>query len=304
MFFSNAQIYRLPEGWKPEPEALEAQLGRNRFNPCGPMDLQTKGWMPPTGDASLAYAQGPFLLLSLAVEQKLLPSRVVNRIADERADELAVQQGYPVGRKQLKELRERVRDELLPRAFTDRRRTNVWIDTAGGWLVVDAGTSSKAEEVLEMLGKSLDEFPLARLNTAVSPAAAMTDWLAGGDAPGAFTIDRDCELKSPVEEKSAVRYARHTLEGDDVRQHIAGGKLPTRLALTWNDRVSLILTDKLELKRFAFLDIVKEEAEKQAENAAEQFDADLALMSGEFSRLLPAIVEALGGEVQQDSGQK
>ena len=42
--------------------------------------------------------------------------------------------------------------------------------------------------------------------------------------------------------------------------------------------------------------MVKEEAEKQAENAAEQFEADLALMSGEFSRLLPAIVEALGGE--------
>lgn len=41
----------------------------------------------------------------------------------------------------------------------------------------------------------------------------MTDWLAGGDAPGAFTIDRDCELKSPVEEKAAVRYVRHTLEG-------------------------------------------------------------------------------------------
>ena len=42
--------------------------------------------------------------------------------------------------------------------------------------------------------------------------------------------------------------------------------------------------------------LAKEEAEKQAENAAEQFEADLALMSGEFSRLLPAIVEALGGE--------
>lgn len=81
-----------------------------------------------------------------------------------------------------------------------------------------------------------------------------------------------------------------------MHQHIAAGKLPTRLALTWNDRISLILTEKLEVKRVAFLDVVKEEAEKQAENAAEQFEADLALMSGELSRLLPAIVDALGGE--------
>lgn len=297
MWFKNLQIYRLPQGWKPEPEALETQLGRNRFNPCGPMDPQTKGWLPPTDAPALAHAQGPFLLLSLAVEHKLLPSSVVNQTAQERAEELAVQQGYPVGRKQLKDLRERVRDELMPRAFTRRRRTGVWIDTAGGWLVVDASNASKAEEVLEMLGKSLDDFPLTRLNTELSPVAAMTDWLAGGDAPYSFSIDRDCELKSPVEEKAAVRYVRHTLEGDDVRQHIAAGKLPTRLALTWSDRISLILTDKLEVKRVAFLDVVKEEAESQAENAAEQFEADLALMSGEFSRLLPAIVEALGGEV-------
>ncbi len=294
--FKNLLIYRLPEGWNPSPEDLETQLGRNRFNPCGPMDPQSKGWLPPVANGSLVYAQGPYRLLSLAVEQKILPASVVTQTAQKRAEEMAVQQGYAVGRKQMKELKERVRDELLPQAFTRLRRINAWIDTTGGWLVVDASTGAKAEEVLEMLGKSLDSFPISRLNTAISPVTAMNDWLAGGDAPGTFTIDRDCELKSPVEEKSAVRYVRHTLEGDDVRQHIAAGKLPTRLALTWDDRISLVLTDKLEVKRVAFLDVVKEEAEKQAENAAEQFDADLALMSGELSRLLPAIVQALGGE--------
>jgi recombination associated protein RdgC len=297
MWFKNLQIFRIDRDWNPKRDALEEQLGRNRFNPCGPMDQQTKGWIPPTGEPSLAHVRGPYLLLSMAVEQKLLPSSVVNQTAQERAEELAVQQGYPVGRKQLKELRERVRDELLPRAFTRRRRTNVWIYTVSGWLVVDASNASKAEEVLELLGKSLDDFPIIRPKTFKSPAAAMTDWLAGGDAPGAFTIDRDCEVKSPVEEKSSVRYTRHTLEGDEVRQHIAAGKLPTRLALTWSDRVSLILTDKLEIKRVAFLDIVKEEAEGQAENAAEQFDADLALMGGEFTSLLPDLMLALGGEV-------
>lgn len=296
MWFKNLQVYRLPKAWSVTAEALETQLSRCRFAKCGPMDLQTKGWIPPDGEA-LAYVQGPYILLNLAVEQKLLPSTVVNQVAQERAAEIAEQQGYPVGRKQMRELRERVRDELLPQAFTRCRRTAVWIDTKGGWLVVDASTGAKAEEVLEVLGKSLDEFPVSRLNTAISPAAAMTGWLAGGEAPGEFTIDRDCEMKLPVEEKSAIRYVRHTLEGDDVRQHIAAGKMPTRLALTWADRLSFVLTERQEIKRVAFLDVVKEEAEKTAENAAEQFAADLALMSGEFSRFLPAVVEALGGEV-------
>lgn len=294
MWFKNLQIYRLAN-LDISAEELETQLSRCRFAKCGPMDQQSKGWIPPTGDA-LAYFQGPFILLALAVEQKILPSTVVNQVAQECAGELAEQQGYPVGRKQMKELRERVRDELLPKAFTRMRRTSVWIDTKGGFLVIDASTGAKAEEVLEMLGKTLDQFPVTRLNTLQSPCAAMTDWLAAGDAPAGFTIDRDCEMKMPVEEKSAVRYVRHTLEGDDVRQHIAAGKLPTRLAMTWEDRLSFVMTDKLEIKRVAFLDVVKEEAAKDAENAAEQFDADLAIMSGEFSRFLPAVVGALGGE--------
>jgi recombination associated protein RdgC len=125
----------------------------------------------------------------------------------------------------------------------------------------------------------------------------MADWLAAGEAPAGFTIDRDCELKAAGEEKAVVRYVRHTLEGDEVKAHLAAGKQPTRLALTWDERISFVITEKLEIKRLAFLDLLKEEAEKGAEHADEQFDADFALMTGELSRLLPQLVAALGGEV-------
>ena len=51
----------------------------------------------------------------------------------------------------------------------------------------------------------------------------------------------------------------------------------------------------MQLKRLAFLDILKEESER-GETADEQFDLDFALMSGELAKLLGALVEALGGE--------
>ncbi len=168
--------------------------------------------------------------------------------------------------------------------------------TQAGWLCVDASSPAKAEEVIEHLRHCLDEFPLTLLHTQLSPQSAMADWLAGGDAPACFTIDRDCELKAAGEEKAAVRYVRHPLEGDEVKAHLASGKLPTRLALTWDDRISFILSEKLEIKRLAFLDLLKEEAERSAEHADEQFDADFALMTGELTRFLPVLIEALGGE--------
>ena len=49
-------------------------------------------------------------------------------------------------------------------------------------------------------------------------------------------------------------------------------------------------------KRLAFLDIIKEEAEKQADATDMQMEADFALMSGELARLIPALLEVLGGE--------
>ncbi|MGE5493558.1 MAG: recombination-associated protein RdgC [Actinomycetota bacterium] len=297
MWFRNLQIYRLPTPWNIELTALEEQLGRGPFIPCPSNEPMSRGWISPRGDGALVHSLNRQWMIALAVEQRLLPSSVVNQVAQERAEEMEAQQGYKPGRKQMKELRERVSEELMPRAFTRRRKTYVWADPVNGWLCVDASSPSKAEEVIEHLRWSLDDFPLALVKTQLSPTSAMADWLASGEGPAGFTIDRDCELKAVGEEKAAVRYVRHPLEGSDVKDHLASGKLPTRLALTWNDRISFILTEKLEIKRLTFLDLLKEEAEKSAEVADEQFDADFALMTGELARFLPDLLEALGGEI-------
>ena len=300
MWFKNLQIYRLPTPWLIGLDRLREQLARGPFFRCPSHQAVSRGWVSPRKDGELIYANNRQWLIAMAVEQRLLPSSVVNEATQERAEQLADKQGYPPGRKQMKEVKERVTEELMPRAFTTKRKTFVWIDPYNGWFVVDAGSPAKAEEVIEHLRHCLDEFPLEPLHTGISPASKMAEWLATGDASAeGFTVDRDCELKSVAEEKAVVRYVRHPLEGGQVREHLAGGKLPTRLALTWGDRISFILTEKLEIKRLAFLDLLKEAAEKNAEHADEQFDADFALMTGELSRFLPALVVALGGEVSQ-----
>jgi len=299
MWFKNLQIYRLSAPWAIDLAKLDEQLARGEFTRCPSNQPMSRGWVSPRQDGALVYASDRQWLIALAIEQRLLPSSVVNETAQERAEQIADQQGYAPGRKALRELKERVTEELMPRAFTRRRSTFVWIDPQNGWFVVDAGSPGKAEEVIEHLRFCLDDFPLQPLHTQLSPQSAMADWLAGGEAPHGFTIDRDCELKAVGEEKSAVRYVRHPL-GDEVhaeiKAHLAAGKLPTKLALTWDDRISFVLGEKMEVKRLAFLDLLKEEAEKNAEHADEQFDADFALMTGELTRFLPVLIEALGGE--------
>jgi recombination associated protein RdgC len=305
MWFKNLQLYRLPTPWNIDLAKFEEQLGRGTFVKCPSNQPMSRGWVSPRKDSALVFSLGRQWLIALSVEQRLLPSSVVNDEVRERAEQIEEQQGYAPGRKQMKELKERVTEELMPRAFTRRRTTYVWIDPQAGWFCVDAGSPAKAEEVIEHLRHCLDDFPLTMLHTQRSPQSAMADWLAGGEAPAGFTIDRDCELKAVGDEKAAVRYVRHPLDGaeieGEIKAHLASGKLPTKLALTWDERISFVLGEKLEIKRLTFLDILKEEAEKSAERADEQFEADFALMTGELARFLPQVVEALGGEVAEEA---
>ena len=299
MWFKNLQLYRVPVGWDVGADVIEDQLAKKRFVPCGSQDQETRGWVSPMADEFLLHRVGGQWLIALGMEQKLLPSSVVKQEAEERAEEIAGRQGYKLGRKQMKDLREQVMQELLPRAFSRRRKAFAWIDPAGGWLGIDAPSQTRAEDVLEALRQSLDTLPLGLVRTERSPTGAMADWLAGGEAPAGFSIDQDCELRSVSEDKAAVRYVRHALDGDEVRGHLEGGKLPTRLALTFDDRISFVLTEKLEIKRLDFLDVVKDKLDEHgAEDARALFDAGFALMTGELGVMLPALLDALGGELK------
>ncbi|GIZ51724.1 recombination-associated protein RdgC [Noviherbaspirillum aridicola] len=299
MWFKNLQLYRLTAPWTWTAEQLEEKLAPQAFAPCGSGDMDSSGWLSPRENGMLVHTVNRQLLLQLGSERKLLPSSVINQVTKARATELEEQQGFKPGRKQMKELKEQVTEELLPRAFSIRRSTRVWIDPVHGWMAVDAASAAKADEVFKLLLKSLDTLPFASLRTERSPQSAMTDWLAADEAPAGFTVDQDTELRATGEGKATVRYVRHTLEAEDVRRHIAAGKQCTRLAMTWNDRVSFVLTETLAIKRVAPLDVLKENADAATMNEDERFDTDFALMSGELAQLVADLVLALGGEEQQ-----
>ena len=299
MWFKNLQLYRLPKNWADNTGKLEEQLSTLTLQPCSACDLQSIGWVAPRDGGTLVHSVNRQWLLALGIEQKLLPASVVKQFANDKAKEIEENEGRRVGRKEMRDLREAMTIELLPRAFVRRRTTFGWIDPVNGWLAIDAASPAKAEEFLEHLRKSVDQLPAKLLQVTQSPSSAMTGWVAEGEAPSHFTLDQDLELRSA--EKATVRYVKHTLEGEEIRQHIAEGKVVTRLAMTWGDRISFLLNENLQIKRLSFLDLLKEQADGQAENEDERFDIDFTLMTGEVAQLLNDLLEALGGELVKDA---
>ncbi len=300
MLFKNLVFHRLPAEWTLTAAELEFQLAGRTLQPCGPFELSSRGWVPVTSGGRLLHTVNQQHMIALGENQKLLPGSIIKQVAQERAEVQAQEQGFPVGRKQMRDLRARVADELRARALTRRRMTRAWIDPQAGWFAVDAAGINRAESVVETLGDTLGSFAPLGIETERSPPAVMASWLLRGEAPGRFSIDDDLELQTADKSKTIIRYTRHPLDGKEIQAHLASGKYPTRLGLTWNGRVSFVITDKLQVKRLEFLEMSKEPAAGDDVDPAEQFDIDFAVMAGELAALLKDLALVLGKESTAD----
>lgn len=271
-------------------------LARETFAPCGATQPVAAGFVPPRGldHSPLVESVADQWLLTLLQERKLLPSSVLRDEVQAQARRIEAETGRKPGKRQLRELKDQAQQALLPQAFTKQSRFKIWIAPKVPRLMLDASSAARAEELVTLLIQALPGLALRALQTNLTPATAMAGWLLENEAPPNFSVDRECELKADDESKAVVRYARHHLDTDEVCQHIGQGKRPTRLALTWRGRVSLVLADSGAVRKIDSLDVLFEGRSKPADEH-EAFDADLALASGELSRLIPDLIDALGG---------
>lgn len=295
IMFRNLQIYRLPAPYALTASQLAEAIEPQSFVPCSKSEALRQGWVPPRDGGELVHVVNRQMLLRMRTQTKVLPGSVVNAEVAERAAAMEEQQGFPPGKKARKELKLRVTDELLVKAFAKNSDVWVWIDPVNGWLVVDAANSTKADDVVKLLLKAVDKMPLESLRVKRSPVAVMTGWLESDEAPHGFTIDQDATLRATGESRATVTYKRHSLEPTDIRNHIAAGKQCVRLAMTWNDRISFVLTESLVIKSVEMLAVIKEGGPITHDDQ-ERFDNDVALTTGELAKMMADVVEALGGE--------
>jgi len=303
MWFKNLALYRLPADWNLSAAELEEKLTQRTLQPCSPLEMFSRGWVPPSSTGRMLHTVNQQHLIALGVDQKLLPASIIRQETARRAEVLADSQGFPVGRRQMRDLKMRVTEELRARALTRRRTTRAWIDPVNGWFVVDASSLTKADELVEALRDVLGSFAVQFVETQRTPHTSMAAWLTHGDAPGPFGIDQDLELQTADPNKATVRYVRHPLDGKEVKAHLAAGKYPTRLGLTWNGRISFVLTEKLQVKRVEFLEMTKDSADGGEVDKDEQFDIDFTVMAGELAKMLGDLVTTLGGDgSRQETG--
>lgn len=290
--FKNATLVRAT-GLLNLPAALSGAEARS-FAPCGPTQPLSYGFTPPREKkgAMIEVIAGQWFM-AVTIETKSVPAAEVKKLLEARLDAGQELTGRRPRGKLARELKEEVVQELLPKAFPKSKLVLVWISPLDGLVVIGSTSASQVDAVLALLSEILFGVQLTLVASKVTPSTAMAGWLVGRDGPPNFSIDRECELKQPDGEKSIVRYSRHSLDTDEVSGHIEQGKQPTRLALTWADHVSFMLTDLLQLKKIQLLDVSLE----ATPDNGDAFDADATIVAGEFGRAIGDLLEALGGEI-------
>jgi len=301
MWFKNIRAYRLTKPFDLSPEKLGKNLAGRGFVPCARSQAVSAGWVPPLGGESeqLVHGAAGRLLLKMKREEKLLPSTVVREQLEEKIAAIEAAQGRKVYRKERLNLKDEIVQDCLPRAFSRSSYIHAYIDIKANWIFVDSASASRAEELLNLLREGIGSFPVLLPQVNNAPTAVMTAWLLHRSLPDDFELGQECELREPGEEGGVVRCRGVDLLSEEVETHLHAGKQVARLALRWDERVSLLLAEDLCLRRLRFADeLMKENEDIPEADQAARLDADFALMVDAITGLQARILALFGGEVE------
>jgi len=114
--------------------------------------------------------------------------------------------------------------------------------------------------------------------------------------PNQIAPGNECVLQSMEDKGAVVRCRNQDLFGNEISAHLEAGKVVTQLAIEWNDSLSFVLNENVEIKRLRFSDTLVEQVEQDGVNdEAAEFDARFTLLGLELSQFLPALCDVLGG---------
>ena len=296
MWYKNAIIYLLPDGWQLEAGFAE-KLEQAAFTPCMGLDWFSEGFAPPTPFSSdFVFTAQNSNRVCLKHEEKVLPSATVRDLVNGKVAEIQEAEARNVWYEEKQQLKEQIVDDLLPRALTQSRRTEAIFDTERGFLLVNEASDKRAEQMLIKLREALGGLKVAMPHTRESPASLMTEWLLQGHAEGGLELGYNVLLQGVGDVVPKVKISKKDLTHPEVIQHAKNGMKVVELELEWREQISFTLTQNFALKRIQFLDVLQEEAE-QGDNAASFTFASQIIMTTALGGMLDELANLLGGWV-------
>lgn len=253
------------DNFTPYTYSGEPVMDGHRFVACTPSQESSIGFVEPG---------------VVRIERRTVPPQAIDRRVRELSEAYERETGCKAGRKKVKEFKEQAFVDLLPRAFSKTKDVRFTYLEAQGLLVVGSTSQADLDAITTLLVAADDKLTIGMLVTKENPATVLSGWVAQGecDAEG-FQLGRKVKLAGV---EGNVSYDKHSLDCDNVKEHLKQGKVVEELALVL-DEASFTLTDTLQFKAV--------DVQLQSEGD----EAELVLWRKALGDILAATVAAFGG---------
>ncbi len=298
MFFNNAIIYRITKPFSYSSDEFQALMQTRSFVPCSGMKPSSFGWVSPLGnadDAPLLHEVGGCLLMCARREEKVVPTSALNEAISEKVSKIESVEDRKLRGKERQNIRDNTLAELLPRALAKSKQVMGYISPADDLLVIGTSTSTEAEMFINCIRDSIGSFSVVPPQIRQKPQEVFTHWLLHRKLPDNFSLGDQCDLLD-IEDTSTVTCRRQDLDTREIRAHIEAGKICTRLGIRWRGDLKLAVDKDLGLKQIKLESLNDDVIED--EDPITKLDAAFVNMTLEFSRFLPELFSALGGELR------
>lgn len=297
MWFKNILLYEILEPFPCDTEQLGERLAKRAIRPTHKTEKETIGWVSPFGDDSAVFSHSiaGCHLLKACREVRLLPSTVVQENLIKQIKGIENTESRRVFKREKSRIKDDIIFDLLPKAFTRRIYTYLYIDTVNKKIIVDSSSRATAEGLLQLLRDTIGGLKLGMAEFNKTPTRLMTEWLTSFKFPSFINIEDTCELMELNNGDGIIRCKRQDLAANEIQNHLKSGKQVVKLGLTWRSRLCFTLEQDFSVKRIQCLDTINEaRKDTEAETDAERLDADFTLMLGEFRELINDLYELLG----------
>lgn len=292
MTIKNARIYKLSAPLPVTAETLEQALAQFKIAPLCAQEAVKTGFCQPLHQSIKTLVTellNGVLVVAVKRTEKILPAAVINEEMQPKVDALEQEKGRPLSRKEKQALKEEVQQELLPQAFRKSTITRAYIDMAGNQIIVDTGSSSKAEDVLALLRKAIGTLPALPWLDSHKLHTNLQLWLQNQSIPLELTLGDSALLKAPDEEGAKAKFDNHLLSANEVQSHLQD-KLVTKLQLSKHEACTFTVTDEGAITGIKWHDLLTSQNDEMGwEDIQARIEADLYLLTEELRRVLMAI---------------
>ena len=231
-------------------------------------------------------------LFQLRTQSRVLPVAAINEALEERLAEYRTRMELEPTRAEVRRLKEETRDKLLPTSLVKSERSRACFIQSESLLVIDVGTISKAEWVIDQIRACFDEFYCTPLTFNNSPGDLLTG-IFMGDSPLGFSLGRECRMQDVKDTKSVVTWRDFELSDHSIRQHVVEGMRITHLGVGFDEVMTCVIDQEGVISKVKFIE--GEVVDQWGEDPQAKMDADFVLLTGAVRRLMEDLKKLLGG---------